>query len=148
MSPILLPWKEEVEDMKIKYNFGLLKNQSIGFLNEYNGTGYHGILRNVKKKGNNYQFQYEGGFVEISEMQFLTCRFVLMNEVYYFIPNSEPVVSGLFVYSMYDTYGFPMEITEEILQEQGYGIDRTGFELMKEIQKKKNKGTFKTKDAF
>ena len=148
MYPILLPWKEEVLDMKIKYNFGLLKNQSIGFLNVNAGTGYHGILRNVKKKGNNYQFQYDDRYVEISEMQFLTCRFVSMNDVYYFIPSSENRLPGLFVYSMYDTYGFPMEITEEILQEKGYDIDKNGFELIKEIQKKKNKGTFKTKDAF
>ena len=57
-------------------------------------------------------------------------------------------ISGLFVYSMYDTYGFPMEITEEILKEKGYVIDKEGFCLIKEIQKNKNKGTFKNKDAF
>ena len=134
--------------MKIKYNFGLLKNQTIGFLNISDGTGCHGALQNVKKRGNYYQFIYDNCYIEIPEIQFLTCKFVLMNEIYYFIPGPNNLVSGLFVYSMYDTYGFPMEMTEEILEEQGYMIDKTGFELIKEIQKKKNKDTFKTKDAF
>lgn len=134
--------------MKIKYNFGLLKNQTIGFLNEENEKGFHGVLKNVRKKGSNYQFQYDDCYVEISEIQLLTYKFVLRNEVYYFVSSPDNLISGLFVYSMYDTYGFPMEITEEILLEKGYIIDKTGFELIKEIQKKKNKGTFKVKDAF
>lgn len=134
--------------MKIKYNFGLLKNQKIGFWNEHEGTRIYGVLLNVRKKNNHYQFVYENCYIEISELQFLMSRFILVDEVYYFVPESDNVVSGLAVYSMYDTYGFPPEITEEILSEKGYSIDREGFELMKGIQKQKNKGTFKTKDAF
>ena len=68
--------------MKIKYNFGLLKNQMIGFLKESDGLGYHGNLKNVRKKGNNYHFVYEDCYIEISEEQFLTCKFVLKDNIY------------------------------------------------------------------
>lgn len=134
--------------MKIKYNFGLLKNLSIGFLNLEDGTGHHGILQNVRKKGDRYQFQYPDDYIEISEMRLLTCSFVKIGDTYYFIPGQKNLISGLFVYSMYDTYGFSLEITEEILGEKGYIIDKEGFLLMKQIQKEKNQGSFKDKDAF
>ena len=148
MSPNTSSRERRGKIMKIKYNFGLLKNQMIGFLKESDGLGYHGNLKNVRKKGNNYHFVYEDCYIEISEEQFLTCKLIIKDDIYYFIPGPINQISGLFVYSMYDTYGFPMEITEEILMEKGYMIDKEGFNLIKEIQKNKNKGTFKTKDAF
>ena len=134
--------------MKIKYNFGLLKNLTVGFVNEESGKGYHGVLQDVRRKGTNYQFQYEDCYIEISENQLLRGRFKMINDIYYFIPESGNIISGLLVYTMYDTFGFPMEITEEILGEQGFSIDKEGFLLIKEIQKQKNKGTFKNKNAF
>lgn len=134
--------------MKIKYNFGLLKNQVIGFLNKETGRGYHGVLQNVRKKGAKYHFQYDDCYIEISEIQFLTCKFLLMNGIYYFVPGPNNLISGFAVYSMYDTYGFPMEITEEILEEKGFIADKSGFLLIKNIQKENNKETFKNKNAF
>lgn len=49
---------------------------------------------------------------------------------------------------MVDTFGFPMEMTQEILEEKGFYVDVSGYLLMKEIQKQKNRGTFKHKNAF
>ena len=49
---------------------------------------------------------------------------------------------------MYDTYGFPMEITKEILSEQKIEIDENGFYVLRNLQKEKNKNTFKNKNAF
>lgn len=134
--------------MKIKYNFGLLKNQSIGFLNTSDGTGYHGTLRNVQKKGSRYRFVYDENYIEISEQDFLRCRLKQIDDIYYFIPDRFNLVSPLFIFSMYDTYGFPMEITEEILVSQGLIADTEGFHLIRKIQKEKTKDTFKTKNAF
>lgn len=132
--------------MKMKYNFGLLKNQMIGFVHSKTGLGYHGELRNVIRRNGNYHFMYDDRYVEISETDFSTCRFELINDIFYFIPDQ--CVSGLLVYSMYDTLGFPPELTKEILEEKGYQVDMNGFLLLKEIQKQKNKGTFKNPNAF
>ena len=47
------------------------------------------------------------------------------------------VLSGDDVFKLYDTYGFPMELTEEIAGENGMTIDTDGFEAaMKEQQER------------
>lgn len=132
--------------MKLKYNFGLLKKQTIGFLNPETGYGYHGELVNVLKKGHSFRFIYEDRYLEISESVFTTCRFEKINDIYYFIPDGK--INGLLVYSMYDTLGFPPELTREILEEKGLVVDMDGFQLIREIQRQKNKGTFKNPNAF
>lgn len=40
-------------------------------------------------------------------------------------------------FKLYDTYGFPLELTEEILQEKGYSVDMEGFEASMDEQKNK-----------
>lgn len=46
-------------------------------------------------------------------------------------------LSGEAVFKLYDTYGFPYELTEEIALEKGYSIDRQGFDAaMKEQQER------------
>lgn len=44
-------------------------------------------------------------------------------------------LTGKEVFKLYDTYGFPMELTEEIAAEQGFSVDKDGFAAaMKEQQ--------------
>jgi alanyl-tRNA synthetase len=38
------------------------------------------------------------------------------------------VLSGRVVFRLYDTYGFPLEFTEEICTERGVSVDRDGYE--------------------
>lgn len=42
--------------------------------------------------------------------------------------NKNKMLSGDKAFKLYDTYGFPVELTEEILEEQGISIDIEGFE--------------------
>lgn len=49
--------------------------------------------------------------------------------------GDDKVLPGKEVFKLYDTYGFPMELTEEIAHEKGLEIDTDGFnEAMKEQQ--------------
>ena len=46
-------------------------------------------------------------------------------------------LSGENAFKLYDTYGFPMDLTKEILEEKGMDIDEDGFKCQMEEQKKK-----------
>ncbi len=46
-------------------------------------------------------------------------------------------LSGENAFKLYDTYGFPMDLTEEILAERGFTIDHAGFGVCMERQKEK-----------
>ncbi|WP_031538874.1 MULTISPECIES: alanine--tRNA ligase [unclassified Bacillus (in: firmicutes)] len=45
------------------------------------------------------------------------------------------VIAGEDIFRLYDTYGFPVELTEEYAEEQGLGIDHEGFEREMESQR-------------
>ncbi len=47
------------------------------------------------------------------------------------------VLSGDKAFKLYDTYGFPLEVTQEILEENGYDLDMEGFHKSMEEQKTK-----------
>ncbi|NLK79010.1 MAG: alanine--tRNA ligase [Clostridiales bacterium] len=47
------------------------------------------------------------------------------------------VLSGENAFKLYDTYGFPMDLTQEILEEQGFTIDEEGFQKCMDEQRNK-----------
>eukprot|EP00884_Botryococcus_braunii_P001202 jgi/Botrbrau1/11082/Bobra.0302s0024.1 len=59
--------------------------------------------------------------------------------------NGTPV-SGEDAFVLYDTYGFPLEITQEAAAEQGIPVDVEGFELEMTAQKQRSKEAAKAVD--
>ena len=53
-------------------------------------------------------------------------------------------LSGDDAFKLYDTYGFPLDLTMEILGEKGYTIDEEGFKAAMERQKRKAHDAHKT----
>jgi alanyl-tRNA synthetase len=48
-------------------------------------------------------------------------------------------ISGAQAFELYDTYGFPLELTEEIAEEHGLTVDTAGFEAAMEEQRQRAK---------
>ena len=60
------------------------------------------------------------------------------------IASGFKVLSGDNAFKLYDTYGFPMDLTSEILEEKGFTIDEDGFKKAMEVQRttaRKNRKT-------
>ena len=60
--------------------------------------------------------------------------------------ESGSVLDGKVAFALHDTYGFPVELTEEICAESGISIDRAGFEANMEQQRNRARAA-NTKDA-
>ncbi|NEQ24410.1 MAG: alanine--tRNA ligase, partial [Microcoleus sp. SIO2G3] len=55
-------------------------------------------------------------------------------------------ISGADAFVLYDTYGFPVELTEEIAEEKGLTVDTTGFEAEMEKQRDRSRAAHETID--
>lgn len=53
--------------------------------------------------------------------------------------SKEKTLAGDKAFELYDTFGFPIDLTELILSEKGYGLDRKGFEEAMEAQKNRSR---------
>ena len=50
--------------------------------------------------------------------------------------QGEKTLSGSQAFKLYDTYGFPLDLTKEILEEKGISVDEEGFQAAMEVQRK------------
>lgn len=64
----------------------------------------------------------------------------LMNDL---TEKDKSVLPGEDVFRLYDTYGFPLDLTMEILEEKGMTLDEKGFFACMEEQRKKARGARK-----
>jgi alanyl-tRNA synthetase len=46
-------------------------------------------------------------------------------------------IPGEVVFKLYDTYGFPVDLTSDVAREQGFTVDQAGFEVAMEAQRKR-----------
>ncbi|QOY36287.1 alanine--tRNA ligase [Anaerobacillus isosaccharinicus] len=61
---------------------------------------------------------------------------------------NESIISGENVFRLYDTYGFPVDLTEEYVEEAGLAIDRHGFEEEMEKQRDRARSARQTGDSM
>jgi alanyl-tRNA synthetase len=57
------------------------------------------------------------------------------------------VLAGETAFKLYDTYGFPYDLTEDALRAQGFGIDRAGFDTAMDQQKAMARAAWKGSGA-
>jgi alanyl-tRNA synthetase len=60
--------------------------------------------------------------------------------------NREHLVDGNTVFLLYDTHGFPTDLTASVAKEHGLEIDLAGFEREMEMQRQRGRASWKTDD--
>jgi alanyl-tRNA synthetase len=61
--------------------------------------------------------------------------------------NAGDVLAGETAFKLYDTYGFPYDLTEDALRAQGFGIDADGFDAAMAEQKARARAAWKGSGA-
>ncbi|NPA50210.1 MAG: alanine--tRNA ligase [Epsilonproteobacteria bacterium] len=59
------------------------------------------------------------------------------------LKRTKDIFSGEVAFKLYDTYGFPLDLTQDMLREKGIELDIRGFEEMMKRQKEKSRAAWK-----
>ncbi|MDM5272230.1 alanine--tRNA ligase [Sulfurovum sp. zt1-1] len=59
------------------------------------------------------------------------------------LENTTDMFNGEVAFKLYDTYGFPLDLTEDMLREKGIALDSEGFDRKMEAQKAQSKASWK-----
>jgi alanyl-tRNA synthetase len=54
------------------------------------------------------------------------------------VSDGKKELSGADAFQLYDTYGFPLDLTEVICQERGFAVDNAGYEAAMEVARKRS----------
>ena len=92
------------------------------------------ILKVIEQEEARFHDTLDAGLVEVEKLALDvgTLKFELDESGIELIPAKE-------VFRLYDTYGFPPELTEEVAAERGFGVDMEGFEREMEAQRTRSR---------
>lgn len=95
--------------------------------------------------------QFSGVFNELIQQQDFVQKVILEEEVSFlrtlstgvqrfenYVEDHE-VINGDFAFELYDTYGFPIDLTELLAREKGMSVDMDGFKQALQIQKDRSR---------
>ncbi len=68
---------------------------------------------------------------------------ILETEIKALKNNNTTVIPGPFAFKLYDTYGFPVDLTADIVKKDGFTVDEAGFNASMAEQRKKARLTWK-----
>lgn len=106
----------------------------------------------VETMGGFYKYLHESKelvkkLIMIEEVKFLETLTHGEKRLEDMIKNTDgKTISGVNAFTLYDTYGFPIELTEEIALEAGYEVDKDGF--VSEMEKQKERARSARKNTI
>jgi alanyl-tRNA synthetase len=72
---------------------------------------------------------------------------ILQDEIAKLAEQNQKTIPGETVFKLYDTYGFPVDLTADIVEKDGYILDEAGFEICMEEQRNKARKHWKGSGA-
>jgi alanyl-tRNA synthetase len=144
--------------------------QGVNFSNEGRGYVLRRILRRAVRHGyllgfrepfmykvvdtlvslmkSQYEYLEEKAEIVKEQIQLEEARFfkTIENGIALFekeLENTKDVFSGEVAFKLYDTFGFPLDLTEDMLREKGLGLDTEKFEALMQEQKQLGKANWK-----
>ena len=138
---------------KFKLNFKLIYGKEIcTIVNDHKHR--IGELKEVtyerNSDGYSYRFAIKNGYtlVILNEIFFYHTLLRTNEEGIIFEFSPDPVLSGMIAYCLFETYGFPLEFAVDEMERYGIPVDEHGFYILEDLSRKRNKNTYKDKDAF
>lgn len=86
--------------------------------------------------------------IKLEEEKFLQTLEIGEKKLVDYINNKNEIVSKEFAFLLYDTFGFPIELTEEVALEYGKSVDIDGFKDELKKQKEKAKASRNAQDSM
>ena len=121
----------------VRYGFTFLNTKEpfmfrlIGSLGSILGDTYTELI-DFRNGIENVMREEETSFLKTLEQGLFLLDNVLEN-------TKEKVIDGRKAFELYDTFGFPIDLTELILSEKGFELDKAGFEVAMKEQKNRSK---------
>ena len=81
--------------------------------------------------------------IRIEEERFLATIWAGLELFNAELANTKDVFSGEVAFKLYDTYGFPLDLTADMLREKGLSVDSTKFDELMNEQKARAKASWK-----
>ncbi len=94
------------------------------------------VLKVIKQEEDRFHETLSGGLEHLVEIFDATSE------------EKEKVISGKDAFLLYDTYGFPVELTEEYAQEKDFTVDLEGFEVEMEKQRERARAARSTEQSM
>jgi alanyl-tRNA synthetase len=69
---------------------------------------------------------------------------ILNNEIKRMNKEGSDSVPGAFIFKLYDTFGFPVDIVRDVAMEQGLTVDEAGFNMAMEAQRAQSKKSWRS----
>ncbi len=68
---------------------------------------------------------------------------ILQEEMRRLAVAGEKTISGPLVFKLYDTFGFPADLTADVVRREGFDIDKDGFDQAMALQREKSRESWK-----
>lgn len=73
----------------------------------------------------------------------------ILNQVIQEVKNeNRTTLAGKDIFKLYDTYGFPVELTEEVAEDEGLKVDHAGFEKEMDAQRERARSARSTENQW